>query len=278
MLFRYTRRTFARELGFLLLAAVFCVPLFVLASASVKSTPEIYTDPLALPKSPTLHNFREAWNTSAGVTLGRGLVNSLIITIGSVLVLLLVGSLCAYVLARRPSRLTNGLYVLFVLGFVIPAQLGTVPIYVVMRNLHLTGSYVGMIILYAGLLMPLSVFLYTGFVRALPREYEESARVDGAGLVRTFARVVFPLLRPVTGTTAVLTGIFIWNDFFNPLIFLGGTKKATLPVTIYSFVGENISKWNVIFAGVIISILPVLAFYLLAQRQLIRGFSGGIRG
>ena len=102
--------------------------------------------------------------------------------------------------------------------------------------------------------MPLTVFLYTGFIRALPREYEEAAQVDGAGLFRTYFRVVFPLLRPVTGTVAVLAGLIIWNDFFLPLIFLSGTTNATLPVAVYSFVGEYASQWNLIFAAVIVSL------------------------
>src|SRR5207253_97848 len=156
--------------------------------------------------------------------------------------------------------------------------LALIPLYVMLRKLHLGNTYAGMILLYTGLLMPLTVFLYTGFVRTLPREYEEAAQVDGAGLLRTFVRVVFPLLRPITGTVAVLTGLITWNDFFLPLIYLSGTPNQPLTVAIYSFVGEFISQWNFIFAAVGISIAPMLLFYLFAQKQLIRGFSGGIRG
>ena len=103
---------------------------------------------------------------------------------------------------------------LFVIGIILPFQLAIIPLYVAMRHLGLVGNYLGMIVLNVGLLMPLTVFLYTGFIRALPRDYEEAARVDGAGILRIYARVVFPLLRPITGTVAVLIGIFIWNDFF----------------------------------------------------------------
>jgi raffinose/stachyose/melibiose transport system permease protein len=147
-----------------------------------------------------------------------------------------------------------------------------------MRQMSLTGSYLGMIVLYTGLLMPFTVFLYTGFIRALPKEYDEAARVDGAGLFRTFTRIVFPLLLPVTGTVSVLAGIFVWNDFFLALIFLYGSSTETVPLALYGFVNEYISQWHLIMAGVAISIVPVLLFYLFAQRQLIRGFSGGIRG
>jgi raffinose/stachyose/melibiose transport system permease protein len=125
--------------------------------------------------------------------------------------------------------------------------------------------------------MPLTVFLYTGFVRQLPRDYEEAAYIDGASRLRTFLLVVFPLLRPVTATVAVLASVIVWNDFFVQLVFLAGSPRQTLPVMIYSFVGQFTSEWNLIFAAIVVTITPVLAFYLFAQRQLIRGFSGGIK-
>ena len=101
-----------------------------------------------------------------------------------------------------------------------------------MTKLHLTGTYHGFILLNIGLLMPLTVFLYTGFVRALPKEYEEAAQVDGAGVLRTFRRVVFPLLRPITGTVVVLTSVITWNEFFLPLVYLSGGERQPLPVAV----------------------------------------------
>jgi raffinose/stachyose/melibiose transport system permease protein len=277
-LFRYTWKTFAREFTLLIGAALFCLPIYLLVSFSLKTSEDAYAKPLSLPTSPTFSNFSEAWPGAAGVSIGSGLLSSLIITVCSVLLLLVIGSITAYTIARRPSRLGSGLYLLFVLGIIVPFQLGIVPIYVAMRHLNMVGSYFGMVMLYTGLMMPLAVFLYTGFIRVLPKDYEESAQVDGAGLVRTYVRVIFPLLKPITGTVAVLTGIIIWNDFFNPLIFMSGTGRSTLPLVIYGFVGEFSSQWNLIFAAVAIAILPVLIFYFFAQRQLMHGFSGGIRG
>jgi raffinose/stachyose/melibiose transport system permease protein len=277
-LFRYTWKTFSRELTLIAVAFVFFIPMYLLVTLSVKSYNEIYLDPLKFPTSIVTENYKEAWKGSANVSLARALLNSTIITVGSVIGLVVLGSLCAYTLARRPGRMSNLLYTLFLLGIIVPFQLGIVPLFVAFRHLHLLPTYQGMIILNIGMLMPLTVFLYTGFVRSLPKEYEEAAQVDGAGLVRTFVKVVFPLLRPVTGTVAVLTGIATWNEFFIPLIFLSGSDYETLPVAVYSFVGEYSARWDFIFAAVTISIAPILAFYLIAQRQLIRGFSGGIRG
>ena len=178
----------------------------------------------------------------------------------------MLGSLCAYTIARRRGRLSNLVYLAFVLGIILPFQLAIIPLFVAMRDVGLVGNYLGMIVLNIGLLMPLTVFLYTGFIRALPRDYEEAARVDGAGILRTYARVVFPLLWPVTATVAVLIGIIVWNEFFIALVFLFGSDAQTLPVALYAFVGEYVTRWNLVFAGIAITIAPILAFYLFAQR------------
>jgi raffinose/stachyose/melibiose transport system permease protein len=264
----------------LVLAVVFCLPLFILFSVALKAPEDLFTDALAFPTDPHFDNFSTAWESNTGRAGGlrTALVSSLIITGCAVTALIVIGSLCAYVIARRPGKLTNTLYVLFVLGIIVPFQLGILPLFVMFRKLGLIGTYLGMVVLWVGILTPLTVFLYTGFVRALPRDYEEAARMDGASTWRTFIRVVFPLLRPITGTVAILTGLFIWNDFFVSLIFLGGSGRETLPVAVYSFVGEYLTQWNLVFATVIIALLPLLLFFLIAQKQMIRGFSGGIRG
>ena len=274
---RYSVKTLLREGLFILLAAIWAVPFFFLVTIAFKSSDEMTRNPNALPTKLDFSNFVEAWNGSAGVTLGNAVLNSTIITVGSVLALLAIGSISAYVISRYEGKISGPLYALFVTGIILPFQLGMVPAYSAMRQLKLAGTYPGTILLYTGLLMPMAVFLYTGFVRTLPRDYEEAARVDGASRFQTFIRIVFPLLRPVTATVAIMTGVMIWNDFFVQLIFLSGGKRQTVPVAVYSFVGEFVTQWNLIFAAVAVSILPVMAFYLVAQKQLMKGFTGGIK-
>ncbi len=277
-LYRYTARSFARELSLLAIAVIWWIPFYFLVTIALKPTQDVLQSPMRFPSTLDFGNFSAAWKGSgSSISVSRGLQNSLIITGCTVLALIVLGSMCAYAIARRPGRIGNTLYLLFVLGIILPFQLGIVPVYVALRHLHLVGKYAGMILLNTGLLMPLAVFLYTGFVRALPREYEEAAQVDGASVMRTYTRVVFPLLLPVTGTVAILAGLIVWNDFFLSLIFLSGTPNATLPVAVYGFVGEYASQWNLIFAAVIVSLLPILAFFLVAQKQLIKGFTGGIK-
>jgi len=275
---RYTRGTLVRELALVLLAVVYCLPFYLLLSIALETTAQTYKTPLSFPLPPHPGNFSQAWSTGGQGGLGHALVSSLIITASSVVGLIALGSLCAYTIARRAGRLADGVYILFVLGIILPFQLAIIPLYVGMRHLGLVGGYLGMIVLNVGLLMPLTVFLYTGFIRALPRDYEEAARVDGAGILRTYARVVFPLLWPVTAAAAVLVGIIVWNEFFVALIFLSGSRAQTLPVALYSFVGGYVARWNLVFAGVAIAIAPILVFYLFAQRHLIRGYSAGVKG
>jgi raffinose/stachyose/melibiose transport system permease protein len=275
---RYTRGTLARELGLIVVAAIFCVPFYLLIAIALETTTQTYAKPLAFPWPPHVDNFSTAWQTGGQHGLGHAMLSSLIITVSRVAGLIVLGSLCAYAIARRRSHLSDLVYILFVLGMILPFQLAIIPLFVAMGHLGLVGSYVGIIVLNIGLLMPLTVFLYTGFIRALPRDYEEAARVDGAGLLRSYARIVFPLLRPITGTAAVLLTVIVWNEFFVALVFLAGSNYQTLPVALYSFAGEYTARWNFVYAGVVIAIAPLIGFFVFAQRELIRGFTAGVKG
>ena len=274
---RYGLWQLIRELALILLALVFCLPFYALVVMSLETTDQTFKDPLSFPRPFRPANYSEAWHTGGQAGLGTAMKSSLIITVSSVVVLIVLGSLCAYTIARRRDRISDAVYVLFVLGIILPFQLAIIPLFIAMHDVGLTGNYLGMIVLNVGLLMPLTVFLYTGFIRALPRDYEEAARVDGAGIVRTYAQVVFPLLWPVTATVAVLIGIVVWNEFFIALVFLLGSRAQTLPVAISSYVGDDV-HWNLVFAGIAIAIAPIVVFYLFAQRYLIRGFSAGVKG
>jgi raffinose/stachyose/melibiose transport system permease protein len=274
---RYTPATVVRELCLIVVAVIWWIPFYLLLVVAFKPSAEGLNSPFAPPTQLDIDNFGLAWQGSSGVGLGTGLFNSLVITAGSVLALIGVGSISAYVIARQQARVSSALYLAFVLGIILPTQLGIVPIYVALRQIGLLGTHAGAILLYTGLLLPLSVFLYTGFIAALPRDYEDAAFIDGASRWQAFIRIVFPLLRGITATVAVLTSLIVWNDFFTQLVFFGGgVNNRTLPVEIYNFVGEYETQWNVVFAAVAIALAPVLALYLFAQRNLIRGFTGGI--
>ena len=275
--FRYTRWSLGREVAFVVAALVFCTPLYLLAVISLKGADEALVAPLSLPSSPDFANYAEAAH-SEPVSMLSAMVNSAVITFSTVALLIVLGSLCAYAIARHRTRLNSTLYYLFVIGIILPHQAAILPLFSALKELGLTGTHVGVILVYTGFMMPLTVFLYAGFMRGLPREYEEAAEADGAGPMRLYWRVVFPLVRPVTWTVAILTGLFVWNDLFVSLVFLSGTGDATLPVALYSFAEVSLGQWQLVFAAVAIAILPALVFYVLAQRRIVAGFAGGIKG
>ena len=140
------------------------------------------------------------------------------------------------------------------------------------------GSVWSLVLFYAGLQVPFTTFLYVGFLRALPRDFEEAASIDGASPFKTFRYIVLPMLKPITVTALVLNAVAVWNDFFTPLLYLSGSDQQTVPVAVAGFVGQFVSDWNLIFAALLISIVPILAVYLALQRSIINGFAGGLKG
>jgi raffinose/stachyose/melibiose transport system permease protein len=272
---RYRPRTFGLELLMIGVGLLFLYPVYVLVNLSLKSPEEIAEASNRLPSALETENYGQAWN---GASLGAAMLNSTIITVVSLLSLVIIGSLAAYYLARTKTRLSYGMYMLFLLGIILPFQLALVPLYRFMNDTGLLGSYTSMILFYSGLQVPFTIFLYTGFLRALPREYGDAALVDGATHLQSFRMVTFPLLRPITGTVIILNAVFVWNDFLTPLIYLGGTPNETLPVVVYQFVGQYVTNWGYIFAAVVLASLPILVVFLALQRYVIKGFESGLKG
>src|SRR4051794_39717180 len=279
-MFRYTKKTLAIEIIVLIAAAILLLPFWILLVGSLKTLPDILSSAaIAPPTSPTFDNFitlLSPASTSSG-NIWAGLGSSLIITTGSIVLLVGLGSIAAYGIARSTSKWSRRSFYLFLVAIILPTQLGTLPLYIGARDVGLVGNPWGMILIYTGMLLPLSVFLYANFFRNLTPEYEEAAIIDGANRYQVFWKVVLPLMSPATGTVAILAGLIVWNDFFTSLIFLNGSEHQTLPVVMYNYVGALVSQWNLIFAIVLISMVPILAFYVFAQKKFIQGFAGGLK-
>ena len=242
----------------LAVAAAFLYPVFLLFSLSLRSS----AGDLGFV------NYTRAWEEAE---LGRALLNSTLITVSVLVGVVALGSLAAYGLARAAPKVGYRLYLLFLLGLTLPFQLALVPLYQLVADAGLLGTHIGIIAVYVGLQLPITIFLYTGFLRAQPREYADAALVDGASHPQVFAYVVFPLLQPVTGVVLVLNAVFVWNDFLTPLLYLSGSGKETVPVAFYTFVGEFGTEWGPIFAAVVLSTLPVLTVVALAGRRVKAG-------
>ena len=278
-MFRYTKATAVREVLVWIVTLLGLLPFYILVVTALKGDQEaLTTSAVAPPTSLDFGAFVEVLTAGGRNNIPLSILNSVIITGGAIVGLVLLGSLAAYVIARRTRTWSTLTYYLVLIAIILPAQLGTVPLYIGARAVGLTGNAIGMILLWIGILLPLSIFLYASFFRGLTTEYEEAAVIDGASPTQAFFRVVLPLMAPATGTVAILAGLIVWNDFFNSLIFLGGSETQTLPVAMYTYVGGLVSAWNKIFAVVIISMIPILAFYMFAQKKFIQGFAGGLKG
>jgi raffinose/stachyose/melibiose transport system permease protein len=255
-------------------ALVIGFPVYVLLNLAFRPTDD-NSSAVHLTSHPTFSNFTQAWRQGA---LGGAIVSSVFITVLGVLFGLAVAALAAYPLARVTrtwSKLTFGL-VMF--GLLLPFQLAALPLYQTMHQLGLLGSRWSLVLYYTGLQVPFTTFLYVGFLRALPRDFEEAALIDGCTPLKAFRYVVLPSMKPINATAIVLNAVFIWNDFFTPLLYLSGSNHQTLPVAINGFVGQYSAQWNLIFAALTIAIIPILVVYFALQRSIINGFAGGLKG
>jgi raffinose/stachyose/melibiose transport system permease protein len=254
---------------------VFLIPVYILVNLAIRPAGDL--TPAVIPSSsPTLDNFTDAWN---GSSLPGSILTSLFVTSVSCVVVLALATMASYPLARSTARLSTLTYFFFMIGLLLPFQLAMIPLYIDMRNIGLIGSVWSLVIVYSGVQMPFSIFLITTFIRSgVPVEFEEAAQLDGCSPLRTFWHVVIPLLRPALGTCLILNSVGVWNDFFTPLIYLAGSDSITIPMAIFEFVGQYVNNWPLIFASLIMSMLPILALYLIFQRYVIRGFAGGLKG
>ncbi len=272
---RYTTKTLLFELLMVAVAIVFCFPLYVTFVVAFKTPNELAVSSIAPPTGLDLSNVIYVWNNA---NMGQALFGSALLSISSVTLQILVAAPAAYLLARRRQRLSTAFYLLFLFGLMLPAQLGLLPLYQTMNNLHQLGTYQALMLIYVGGGMPFCILLLTGFIRAISIEYEYAALIDGASRLKTFVWVIFPLLRPVLGTLVILGIIGTWNDFMTPLIYLQGSVLTTVPVAIYSFANQYSADYTHLFAAVLVGVVPILAAFIVLQRYVIQGFASGLKG
>lgn len=257
-----------------LLSLVVLIPFLMVLVNSLKDRAGANMMMLSLP--PALH-----WDNYLKViregNLIRSFLNSLLISVSSVVISVFGSSLAAYVLTRKRTSLNRGLYYFFLIGLVAPLNMVTV-----IKSLQLfriMNTFQGIILLYGALLLPFSIFLYYGFIDSVPRSLDESAFIDGARPLTVFIKIIFPLLKPVTVTVGVLNFMNAWNDFMIPLYVLNRSTKWPMTLAIYNFYGRRVSDWNLVFADIVITILPVVILYIIGQKYLVSGMtSGAVKG
>ncbi|MEK8132077.1 carbohydrate ABC transporter permease [Paenibacillus filicis] len=269
---RYNGSKFLLELAMIALGVLFFFPLYLTFVNGFKDYNEVLASTAALPKHFSFHNFSIVWKQ---VNFPGVFANSLIITVGSVLGILLISSAAAYQLVRRPGVVSHVIFLLILSSLVIPFQTMMIPLVRVARDLNLINSLPGMVVMYWGFGIPLALFLYHGFIKGIPLELEEAATIDGSGTVGVFFRILLPLLVPITTTIAILHTLWIWNDFLLPFIMLTGKANQTIPLATYVYFGEYTNQWHLALAALTMAIVPVIVFFLAMQRYIIQGITAG---
>jgi multiple sugar transport system permease protein len=268
------------HLGMVALVLLLLYPVAWLVAAAVKPTDEILSSVGLLPSRLAPENVRTALDGVAGISVWRFFGNSLIVSVGAVLGNLVSCALAAYAFARLRFRLRGPLFAFTLLTIMLPYHVVLIPQYTIFQTLHLVGSFVPLILPKLLATDAFFVFLMVQFIRGLPRELDEAAEIDGCGPVRTFRHVILPLLRPALVTTAIFTFIWTWNDFLSQLVYLNDPDTYTLPLALRLYIDQTSeSAFGPMFAMSVLSILPVICFFLAFQRYLVQGVAtSGLKG
>jgi raffinose/stachyose/melibiose transport system permease protein len=256
---------------FLLLVSVIVItPLLYMVLGSFKTPLEASSFSLSLPGHWLFRNYPDVVREGS---LGRAFVNSCLIAAVSSALTVFFSSIASFVVARKRSRLAQFLYYFFFLGSLAPMQI--IPTIQILKVAHIYGSFASVILIYAALNLSFGCFLYTGFIKSVPRALDEAALMEGASLFGIFFRVIFPLLTPANVTVSILIFLSIWNDINLPIYFLPDPTKWTMPLSVYGFFGRYSSSWNLVFADLTLTALPVVILYLAAQKYVVSGLLVG---
>lgn len=256
---------------------LFMIPFYLLVLNSFKSTSEFIKSPFAWPSSFSLENFSVAIRR---MVFWTALKNTAFVTVMGVLINTLVTTMCGYLFARKNWKVNKIIFGAFLASMIAPFQVYMIPLVKIYGGaLGFGNSPIMVAIIAAGLNIPFAVFLYSGFVQGIPEELDEAARIDGCSFTRTFFSVIFPLLKPIMITVVVFVTMGIWNDYLMTSLFLTKEDTRTLAIAIKTFLTNHSAEYAPMMAGLLMSILPVLIFYLIGQKYIIEGVvAGSVKG
>jgi raffinose/stachyose/melibiose transport system permease protein len=274
---RYTKETAVTEILMLVLAAIFMIPIYYLIITTFKTPADAVSHPMGLPVNITFVNYIRAFKA---MNYMHVLGNNLIITISSVAGIVLFSAMAAYSLVRRTNLFNRIVFLLFMVGMMVPYQMGILALYKQVAQLGLMNTLTGIVLIEICYSLPFSIFLIKSFISStVPFELEEAARVDGCGIWRTFWQIVFPLLTPVIATVAILNTLGVWNDFMTPLLFLQSRSKGVLLLEVFRNIGQFSTDWTNFFPMMLMAVAPLILFYIFMQKYIINGItSGSLKG
>jgi raffinose/stachyose/melibiose transport system permease protein len=252
--------------------AIIIIPIYYVVITTFKDQGAYFTqNPLGLPNPPTLAAYQDV----AAAGIGRYFLNSVIVTIGSVIPIVLFSFLASYAIVRGDSRLLRFSRTLFLLGLAIPLQATIIPIYLIITRIHMYDSLGALILPSIAFGIPLTVLILSNFIRDVPRELFESMRLDGCTDWQMAWRLAFPLTRPAIVTVSIYNGLNVWNAFLFALILTQSPEKRVMPLALWAFQGEYQVNIPAVLAAVVLSTLPILVLYVVGRRQLLRGLTAG---
>ncbi|OIJ13627.1 sugar ABC transporter permease [Anaerobacillus alkalilacustris] len=254
----------------ILLGLLWISPFYLMVVNAFKTKREIFSDVLGLPSEFAFENFVQAFIDLQFVS---SFFNSLFITVVSIAIIIFFSSMGGYALARNKSKLSGVILMVFVAAMLIPFQAVMIPLISLFGQFDMLNR-VGLIFMYLGFGSSLAIFLYHGAMTAISKTIDEAATIDGASKFQTFWHIIFPLLKPISVTVGILNVIWIWNDFLLPSLILSDAE-ATIPLRMFMFFGQYTRQWHLALAGLTIAIIPVIIFYFVAQKQIIKGVSDG---
>jgi raffinose/stachyose/melibiose transport system permease protein len=219
-----------------------------------------------------LNNFKALFEKT---NFALAIWHSLVMTVVSEIIIVFVVPMAAYAIERRPSKMTRFIYIFFIMGMMLPFHMYMFPLFKLMKIFGIYGTLWGPIVSYVAGSVAFGTLLYAGFLKNIPLQIEEAARIDGCTPFQTFWKVVFPLMGPATASMVVLNGLNIWNDFLLPYLALSSDQAKSIMVEVYSFVGQYTARWDIVFAGTVIAIVPALVIYVLLQKYFVKGITAG---
>ena len=257
----------------LLIMVIICIyPIVWMFFGSMKDKAEFYTNIWGLPKQIHLDNYIAAWKNA---DLGRRFINSLIVTLGSMCIMIPVTSCAAYAVARLNFKGKNLIYMYLLLGIMIPAGVLGIPTFTVAMKMGLLNSHLGLMLIYAAQNIAMGMFIMRGFFISLPRELEEAAMIDGCSRFGCFVRIIVPLARAGVATQVIFNGLTIWNDYFMANIMITKDELRTLPLSIANFVGKHSTNYPELVAMLTMATIPVIIVFVLSQKSFIEGVAAG---
>lgn len=255
---------------------VFLIPFYIVVVNALKSNKDIVENAMSLPKT---FDFSAIINAFHKMNYVQTFGNSLLITLVSVVLTIIVASMCAYLFARKNWRINKIVFMVMVISMIIPFQTIMIPLVKNFSGLGIMNSRATMIIFYVGANVPMAVFMFHGFMKSIPYELEEAGKIDGCTQGGVFVRIILPLLKPIVSTVFILNFLGTWNDFLAPFIILTDNSKKTLPLMTYMFTGQYYTDYALVLAGLILTMLPILIVYIFMQRNIIEGVAqGAVKG